>query len=145
MTREWRGGEFVELTLPVRPRLTVADPRVDDARGCIAVERGPLVYCAEQTDQKADLPDLVLTGTPRDADILELDGYALPTVQIDAAVRTDDAPAAWPYRTLSPAEEGDPADGGGREPATVTAIPYFAWANREYGAMRLWLPHDAAH
>ena len=46
-------GATVRLTLPMTPRLVRADERVDAVRGCVAVERGPLVYCVEQ----ADLPD----------------------------------------------------------------------------------------
>ena len=49
------------LTLPGRPRLTTADPRVDAARGCVAIERGPLVYCVESADHPGQrLDDLVL-------------------------------------------------------------------------------------
>jgi hypothetical protein len=141
LSRQWRGGETIELSLPLRPRLTVADPRVDDARGCVAVERGPLVYCAEQVDQKAELTDLTLTGTARDGGKLELGGLSLPTVQVDAGVSAGrESGAAWPYRTFEPGG----ADGAAEERTILTAIPYFAWANREYGGMRVWLAHDRA-
>jgi hypothetical protein len=45
--RAWRPGDQLHLELPIRPRWTRPDPRVDAVRGCAAVERGPLVYCAE--------------------------------------------------------------------------------------------------
>jgi DUF1680 family protein len=140
LSRTWRGGEVVELEFPLRPRLTLADPRVDDARGCVAIERGPLVYCAEHVDQAAELSALTVSGTPRDGGSIEISGTALPTVLIDAAAHTYDAKEPWPYRELgaAPEPESEP------ESKVVTAIPYFAWANREYGAMRVWLPHEAA-
>ncbi|HTJ72326.1 MAG TPA: beta-L-arabinofuranosidase domain-containing protein [Actinospica sp.] len=138
LTRTWRGGETIDLELPVRPRLTQADPRVDDARGCVAIERGPLVYCAEHLDQDTELAALSLSGRPWDGAQLQIADTTLPTVLIDAAAHAHDTKEPWPYREL------------GTKPGTapthtrVTAIPYFAWANRAYGAMRVWLPHEDA-
>ena len=61
VTRRWQVGDRLVLTLPVDPRLTIADPRVDAARGCVAIERGPLVYCVESADHPGQrLDDLVL-------------------------------------------------------------------------------------
>ncbi|MBR7827209.1 glycoside hydrolase family 127 protein [Actinospica sp. MGRD01-02] len=137
ITRRWRGGERIEVGFPVEPRLTVADPRVDDARGCVAVECGPLVYCAEQVDQDADIDTLVLSGAAELGAEREIGGIALPTVRVDATAAGSAAPEEdWPYRTL-----GAAAETGVR--GRVTAVPYFAWANREAGAMRVWLPHRA--
>jgi DUF1680 family protein len=56
--RAWRAGDVVRLSLPVAPRFTTPDPRVGATRGRVAVERGPLVYCAE-TLRDAGAPDLV--------------------------------------------------------------------------------------
>jgi DUF1680 family protein len=55
---DWQAGDEIRLELPVRPRWTHPDPRVDAVRGCVAVERGPLVYCLESTDQQQDLADV---------------------------------------------------------------------------------------
>ncbi|HET9171361.1 MAG TPA: beta-L-arabinofuranosidase domain-containing protein [Actinospica sp.] len=138
LTRAWHGGDTVDLEFPLRPRLTVADPRVDDARGCVAIERGPLVYCAEHQDQDADLSALTLSGHPWDGAPIEISGATLPTVLIDATARSADGKDPWPYRELGAA----PTTHAGH--TRVTAIPYLAWANRTYGAMRVWLPHDEA-
>jgi uncharacterized protein len=54
----WQVGDELRLELPVGPRWTPPDPRVDAVRGCVAVERGPLVYCLESTDQEVDLADV---------------------------------------------------------------------------------------
>lgn len=152
LRRNWRGGEVVELELPPAPRLTVADPRVDAARGCVAIERGPLVYCAEQIDQAFDLDRLVLRGAAADAGTVEIAGLPVPAVTVSAVdglpSRSADAPA-WPYRELGGAhaqgEASQEAAAPTGESTTLTAIPYFAWANREYGAMRVWLRHEEAH
>ena len=142
LTRTWHAGDVVELEFPVRPRLTVADPRVDDARGCVAIERGPLVYCAEHLDQDSDLRDLMLAGHPWDGAPIEIDGTTLPTVLIDATARSLDTKDPWPYRDLGGKRPDSTAHAGHTR---VTAIPYLAWANRTYGAMRVWLPHEEAN
>ena len=48
--RPFAVGDEVTLTLPMAPRWTLPDPRIDAVRGCVAVERGPLVMCAESVD-----------------------------------------------------------------------------------------------
>jgi DUF1680 family protein len=53
-------GDVVELRLPMEVRTTMAHPRVDAVRGCIALERGPLVYAAEQADHDTPVDDLRL-------------------------------------------------------------------------------------
>ncbi len=125
-------GATVRLNLPMVPRLTRADERVDAVRGCLAVERGPLVYCVEQ----ADLPADVLVEQ------LRLDASAPITeerVPGDLTpVRLRLTGVARPLETeLYKAYQPDAQAG---TPITVTAIPYHAWANRGPGAMRVWLP-----
>ncbi len=51
----WKPGDELRLELPMRPRWTLPDPHVDAVRGCVAVERGPIVYCLESTDQEDDV------------------------------------------------------------------------------------------
>jgi hypothetical protein len=65
---EWQVGDELRLELPVRPRWTEPDPRVDAVRGCVAVERGPLVYCLESTDQELDLADVRVDPADAPAD-----------------------------------------------------------------------------
>jgi uncharacterized protein len=55
---EWAPGDEIRLSLPMTPRWTFPDPRVDAIRGCVAAERGPLVYCLESTDNATDLADV---------------------------------------------------------------------------------------
>src|SRR5262249_57162968 len=53
LTRRWRSGDRVVLELDVSPRLTAPNPRIDAVRGCLALERGPVVYCFEEHDLPA--------------------------------------------------------------------------------------------
>ena len=54
----WSPGDEIRLELPMRPRWTHPDPHVDAIRGCVAAERGPLVYCLESTDNATDLTEV---------------------------------------------------------------------------------------
>jgi DUF1680 family protein len=139
LTRRWRPGDRVELELDVSARLTAPNPRIDAVRGCVALERGPIVYCFEDGDLPAgaSLADVALQAdtVPVDSGPLAspLDGF--PGVSVSGVVRDLDCWSELEYVDLRelPAE-GTPA------PAELLAIPYFAWANREDGGMRVWLP-----
>ncbi|MGC4937826.1 glycoside hydrolase family 127 protein [Kribbella sp. DT2] len=109
----WSPGDTVDLQIPLTPRTVTAAPRVDAVRGCVAIERGPLVYAVEQVDQDVNVDDLHLLDAPitshHEPDLL--DGVTVLTTR---------------GRVDSPTE--------------IKAVPYYAWANREIGAMRVWLP-----
>lgn len=135
VVREWRAGDKIALRLPMPARPVAANPRVADTRDCIALMRGPLVYCIESVDNpEIDVRDVVV---PRDAaftiqkqpnllgGIATLHFYALKsTVEEWRSL----------YQPIETAPE--PTNSG----AGITAIPYYAWANRESGPMRVWVP-----
>ena len=144
--RDWRPGDEVELVFDLRPRLTGADPRVDAVRGSLAIERGPLVYCVEEADHPGGgLDRLVLDDAAALADESRPDLLGgVVTVRASGWRREVRRSADWwPYRPhqphephrTAPSESSEPG-----EPLALTAVPYYAWANREDGAMRVWLP-----
>ncbi|MFI5734886.1 glycoside hydrolase family 127 protein [Kribbella sp. NPDC051587] len=125
-------GARVRLKLPMTPRLIRADERVDAVRGCVAIARGPIVYCVEQ----ADLPDGVLIEQLRLDTSVPITEERVPDDLTPVRLRL--AAIARPLDTdLYAAYQPDLPAG---TPITVTAIPYHAWANRGPGAMRVWLP-----
>ncbi len=136
LTRTWSPGDQVVLELGLEPRLTTADPRVDAVRGCVAIERGPLVYCLEQVDHPGGGLDDIVLDTTRPLAVKHRPDLLGGVTTIVAAGRRRQLPDAgwWPYATAGES----PATGG--EPVELTAIPYYAWANREDGSMRVWLP-----
>jgi DUF1680 family protein len=139
VTRAFAPGDVIRLDLAMPPRLTVPSLRVDAARGCAAIERGPLVYCLEQTDQPGGLdPDsvaLVLDAPLSVHSRPELLGGVSTVSAVGQPLPVDDAPAGWPYRPHGAEAAREPGEG-----VELTAVPYYAWANREPGAMRVWLP-----
>ncbi|MEW9534661.1 glycoside hydrolase family 127 protein [Microbispora sp. NPDC049125] len=137
LTRAWAPGTKVVLDFDMPVRQVSAHPRVDAVRGCVALVRGPLVYCLEQ----ADLP----SGT-----VLE-DLRLAAHVPITASHREDlpDVPVVLAAGGTLVEQAGDPGDplytlaGAGERhgaPLTLTAVPYFLWGNRSEGPMRVWIP-----
>ncbi len=127
--RTWRAGEKLVLDLPMAPRFTPGHPRVDSARGCVAIERGPLVYAVEQIDQEDGVlvDDLVI-----DADLLDERRDPALAELLDRSRPRD--------RQLSNNSGGVPVAVARAAGRPVRAVPYFLWANRELGPMRVWLP-----
>jgi len=139
--REWSAGDDVVLDLPLDVRFTAADPRVDVNRGCLAIERGPLVYCLEAVDNPGHrLDDVVLD--PSGATTVEPHPGLVPgltRIRAGGAVRADRPRSWWPYRSTGDRDaDGDEPAGGAA--TTLTAVPYFSWGNRDEGAMRVWIP-----
>ncbi|MFD0478732.1 glycoside hydrolase family 127 protein [Nonomuraea thailandensis] len=139
LRRTWRPGDRVTLDLAVRPRLTAAVPRLDVARGQVAVERGPLVYCLEQADHPGVIvDDLCLATNPDPRDGTPLSGLPAEVVPVLArgrahVHRADDA--GFPYRTA-----GAPREPEHEGPVGLTFVPYYTWANRGTGPMTIWAP-----
>ncbi|MEV5968321.1 beta-L-arabinofuranosidase domain-containing protein [Kribbella sp. NPDC051952] len=125
-------ADAVDLVLPLATRVVGADPRVDAVRGCVALERGPLVYAVEQADHDANVDDLhLLPEASVAAEHVDglLDGVTV--LRTRGRSGTGHQPG-WSFTPTAADQVGDEVD--------VVAVPYYAWANREIGAMRVWLP-----
>lgn len=125
--RKWKSGDVVEIKLPMPVRRVLAHDAVKANTGRVAIERGPLVYCAEGADN---------------------DGPVLNRVLPDDAVLT---PEFRPDLLGGVAVLRGAAKSVGREangsvmvkPADITLIPYYAWNHRGANEMAVWLPRTA--
>ena len=134
--QDWRPGDQVRLELPVRPRWTRPDPRIDAVRGCVAVERGPLVYCAESVGQD---PSARLEAVAVDTSVLPAEHGVDTELGSAVALACSNRPArvpqaGWPY--------GGHTSAAGAATAPLTLVPYHLWGNRGPAAMRVWLPES---
>jgi uncharacterized protein len=125
--RKWQKGDTIELNLPMPVRRVHAKEQVRENQGMVALERGPIVYCAEWPDNNGHalnivVPDDAAFKSEWRADLLN--GVEVLTGKAQALSR--------------------PADGASLEahPHELVAIPYHAWANRGMGEMAVWLPRD---
>lgn len=102
--RGWQAGDELVLQLPLVPRLTAADPRLDATRGTVAIELGPLVYCLEAVDHPGHrLDDITLdSGAPLELGetVPELSGVA--AVRARGRIRNRGNGSWWPYRPATP-------------------------------------------
>ncbi len=122
VTRVWQKDDSLELNLPMPIRRVLAHDAVNADRGRAAVERGPLVYCAEWPDNMGYVRNLVLE------DGSSLSQQFSPELLKGVTVITGEA-IAFRYK-------------GGRlvnQKQKLTLIPYYAWAHRGRGEMEVWL------
>lgn len=134
--RQWNKGDVVVLTLDMPAVLIASNPLVEETRNQVCVKRGPVVYCLEQADMPggdifevkipaniklaarmqnvAGMPMAVLRGTALKNPAQQWDGKLYRELPKSKAVKT-----------------------------SVTLVPYFAWGNRGYGDMTVWMPVGA--
>ncbi len=130
ISRKWKQGDTVEIDFPMHVRKVIADERIEDDRGKRAIQRGPVIYCAEWPDNKS-------------MNILSI------MVKTDAVFTTEFIPSLLDgievIRTSGYQTKRD-LDGNvkmlNEEP--VTLIPYALWNNRGAGQMKVWLPLSAS-
>ena len=131
ITAKWKKGDVIDIHFDMEPRLVKANDKVVADRHRLSVERGPLVYCAEWPDNRADISTYLLNARPQLAmgkNITIVPGHEVQSIVTSA-------------QTLSIGYDGKlkTAD------AQLTLIPYYAWDHRgQNGGMDVWLPADVS-
>ena len=127
--REWKTGDTLRIVIPMRAFNLQSHPNVTSNRGQIALQRGPLIYCVEQADNEKPVSEIGLLK------YVELSSKWSP--ELLGGVVTLSGSGIWrDHSNLSLHDRDNEASRP--EPIQITAIPYYAWANREAGAMRIW-------
>ncbi|MBD3183079.1 glycoside hydrolase family 127 protein [Candidatus Poribacteria bacterium] len=128
--REWKSGDTVELIFDMPVEKVHAHPGVKEDAGCVAIQRGPIVFCLEQADNPFPLHNVII---PENAEFTtEFDVNLLGGVSVIKADALLEDESDWDnilYRFESKK----------RKPIRITAIPYYAWDHREAGEMRVWI------
>ena len=132
--RTWKKGDVVSLHFDMPVRTVKASGRVSDDRGRIAVERGPLVYCAEGADnQQFSIVNFLMPRQPRFTTAQRtINGNRNVTFSV-TAVETEG-------ETVSTDEQGRAVV----KPARLVMIPYYAWNHRGPGSMEVWMPQSVS-
>ncbi len=129
LRRVWNAGDTVVLTLPMPVRHTLSNEAVEGNRNRIAVERGPLVYCAEGIDNSGRVRHRFLKGdTAWELGKLEILSGAEVVTLIGTGGAIYREPDALPDRV---------------ESEKISLIPYYAWAHRGVGEMQVWIARNA--
>lgn len=121
--RKWKKGDNIDIHFDMKPRLVKANANVYDDYGRVAVERGPLVYCAEWADNDFDVFHFILnkntTFTVNDKP--ELLGGIKEVTANGLVFTTDDHGKVTVDNKI------------------ITLIPYYAWCHRGPGKMIVWM------
>lgn len=131
LTGSWSDGDAVTLDFPMRTRLVQASNRVREDLDRVAVHRGPITYCLEEADNGPDLHICRIDPTRArevKAVSVEIGGRSMLALELPG-FREERVDGSL-YRDYAPAKT---------RPTTLKFIPYFAWANRGEGEMRVWV------
>jgi DUF1680 family protein len=125
LNRKWKKDDKIEMILPMPVRKVVANNKLVEDQGKIALQRGPIMYCAEWVDNDGKAANIILPGNTTFSSSFKpdvLNGVEEITAQVPAII----------------------VDSVNNSVKTVqqnfTAIPYYAWANRGKGEMMVWFP-----
>jgi len=125
LKRNWKKGDVIEMNLPMPIRKVIAHDSVKADVGKLALERGPIVYCAEWVDNGGHVLNLML---PKDTELqVEHRDHLLNGVDVIYG------------KLLGLYSDGQVTS---QREQDFIAIPYYAWAHRGQGEMAVWLPFD---
>lgn len=128
INRKWKKGDVIELNLPMDVRRVVANKKLEDDRGKVALQRGPLIYCAEWKDNDGKVSGMTVTDdvtfkTEFRPDLLN--GVTVLQGEVPTVVIQNEKSVTTQIKNF-------------------TAIPYYAWAHRGTGEMMIWFPRKIA-
>ena len=128
IARKWKKGDVEEEHIDKIPRIVKANPKEEADHGRVAVERGPIVYCAEWPDNRFNVHSILLNQHPqfKVTDKPEL-LYGIRQITTDAQALSYDKAGKLVTKDVE-----------------LTLIPYYAWAHRGEGDMEVWLPIDVS-
>lgn len=126
INRQWKKGDKVEVHFDMEPRTVKANNKVEANRGRVAVERGPIVYCAEWPDNDFDVLGVLINQNPQfnvvdKPDLL----YGITELVTDGQTLEFDADGRLQAKDVK-----------------LTLIPYYAWCHRGSGEMEVWIPQE---
>lgn len=137
--RRWSANDSIEMNFDMTTRLLKANPSVNEDRGRVAFQRGPIVFCMEHLDQTNHEYGMNLAGytvrlgasTASRFDPTLLDGVMVLDHPGSVSSPLPDVGLYYPVEETRKAQES---------PTTLKLIPYYAWANRGPAAMQVWIP-----
>ena len=125
LKRKWKKGDVVQVNLPMEVRKVVANEHVKDDIGKVALQRGPLMYCAEWPDNGGKAANIIV---PANATFTS---QYKPDLLHGVVVLQSEVPVV---------QINEATESIATTKKTMTAIPYYAWAHRGKGEMIVWFP-----
>ena len=132
ISRPWKKGDVVSVHFDMPVRTITAHEKVKADEGRVAVERGPLVYCAEGADNQGfSIFNFLMPQQPQ---------FAVSDQQING--KRDVNFSVKAISVKGKAVEQDAQGNPTVKDATLTMIPYYAWNHRGPGLMEVWMPRS---
>jgi DUF1680 family protein len=133
LTRSWKTGDTLSINFDMPVMVNRANPAVRENLGKVAVSKGPLIYCLEEADNGKNLHLLYLAENPDFTTVFKPDTLGgISVMSSNGKELINNWPKGSLYRKAEPVLCAD---------KTLTWIPYYAWANRGRGEMRVWVNH----
>ncbi len=131
ISRRWISGDTIDIDFDMQATFVEADPRLRHDCGKVAIQRGPIVYCAEETDNGKFLYDVAVDTSDPSFSVIagKSNMKGINTISINAFRRKY---SGWGESLYRPLESR-------MEKFRLKVVPYFAWANRKTGEMTVWL------
>lgn len=136
LTRTWALGDSVLLSFPLQNIPVVSNPRVSDTYGKVAIQRGPLIYAAEQLDQGgSSLGDLSIRPLGPSTAEMKKDVLGGVVVLKFPGFIAEKSNVEEPLYASLPASSSR-----AKRPVSLNLIPYYCVGNREPSPMEVWIP-----
>jgi hypothetical protein len=133
--RTWTNGDVLKLSLPLEIVKLEANPQVLQSRGEVTLQRGPLIYCLEQSDNQGDIERIALPAGAKLTAHFEPELLGgITTISGEGRLLEQDSWANQLYRPLHT------LDG---QAVPIKAIPYCVWGNRGQQKMKVWIRTSA--
>ena len=131
---KWKKGDVITYSMEMRTRIVEANPLVEESRGQVAVQRGPIIYCAESPDLgDIDIDDIAIPVDTKFTPVeVVIDGSRMIALEGEVVVRDEETWKGQLYRDVTRKNER----------RTIRLIPYYAWGNRGKSEMTVWMPAD---
>jgi uncharacterized protein len=128
LNRKWAKGSSIEVSLPMDIQRVVANDKVEDDKGKISLERGPIVYCLEWPDNNDNVLNAVLQDN----------------ITLTTKFKPEELNGIVTLEAEGKSAERDQSGNVITKDKHLTAIPFYAWANRGSGEMAVWIPSSTS-
>jgi len=141
--RRWSANDIVQLSFDMTTHLLKANPAVNDDRGRVAFQRGPIVFCMEHLDQSHPEPGIDLASYTVTLDATTTAHFE-PQLPDGIMVLSHPGSIKRSPAGLGLYYSADETVKYHQTPTTLKLIPYYAWSNRDLASMQVWIPYDHA-
>jgi len=133
LDRKWKKGDVINFIMPMKVKREEGHPRIEEVRNQVAIQRGPVIYCAETPDlpQGTSILDVYLPYSSTLTPVYKKNLLGgLTVINGDVRIRLDNKSTRMYHPLVKPQWKT----------ATIQFVPYYSWCNRGKSEMTVWFP-----